>query len=119
VIELKKGLLTNKYTTVSFDEEDHGDGGFPYKYRISRSVDDKTLGNIIFQDGPVKEYGCNGLSNEDLLNIVIDRLEHFQVSEFNCRENALAITNIEQALLWLRKRTMERELRGVEGTSEV
>lgn len=39
--------------------------------------------------------------------------------EFKCRENACAITKIEEALLWLRKRTMGRENRSVEGTHEV
>ena len=63
-----------------------------------------------------KECGVNGVCNEDLINMVIDRLEHFQNSEFRCRENALAITALEEALLWLRKRTMGREQRGVEGT---
>lgn len=33
-----------------------------------------------------------------------------------CRENSMAITKLEEALLWLRKRTMGREQRGVEGT---
>ena len=41
---------------------------------------------------------------------------HFQDSEFECRENAVAITKLEEALLWLRKRTIGREKRGVEGT---
>jgi predicted deacetylase len=57
--------------------------------------------------------------NEDLIAMVITRLEHFQKSEFACRENALAITKLEEAMLWLRKRTMGREQRGVEGTNQV
>ncbi len=57
-----------------------------------------------------------GKTNEDLLAMVICRLEHFQKSEFACRENAIAITKLEESLLWLRKRTMGRENRGVEGT---
>ena len=61
----------------------------------------------------------NGCANEDLLIMVIRRLEGFQNSEFKCRENALALTHIEEALLWLRKRTMGREARGVEGTHTV
>ena len=48
--------------------------------------------------------------------MVITRLEHFNQSEFRCRENSMAITKLEEALLWLRKRTMGREQRGVEGT---
>jgi hypothetical protein len=51
--------------------------------------------------------------------MVIARLEHFQKSEFQCRENALAITKLEEALLWLRKRTMGREKKGIEGTNKV
>lgn len=42
-----------------------------------------------------------------------------QDSAYKCRENAIAITKLEEALLWLRKRTMNRERRGVEGTSRV
>ena len=52
----------------------------------------------------------------DLLAMVLCRLEHFQKSEFSCRENAVAITKIEEALMWLRKRTDDREARGVLGS---
>lgn len=51
--------------------------------------------------------------------MVICRLEHFQKSEFSSRDNAVAITKLEEALLWLRKRTIGRENRGVEGTNQV
>lgn len=67
----------------------------------------------------IKENGVNGVANEDLLVMVIRRLQGFQESEFKCRENAMAITKLEEALLWLRKRTMGRENRGVEGTHTV
>ena len=77
------------------------------------------LAQIHFQEGPVKENGVNGVANEDLLVMVVRRLQGFQESEFKCRENAMAITKIEEALLWLRKRTMGRENRGVVGTSAV
>ena len=51
--------------------------------------------------------------NEDLIAMVIDRLQSFQESEYKCRENAVAITKLEEALMWLRKRTQDREDRGV------
>lgn len=72
-----------------------------------------------FRKDAIKECGVNGICNEDLLIMVVRRLEGFQNSEFKCRENALALTHIEEALLWLRKRTMGRENRGVEGTHTV
>lgn len=72
-----------------------------------------------FQNGPILEAGVNGIMDENLLAVVRDRLKVFQQTKFACRENDLAITAIEEALLWLRKRTSERELRGVEGTNNV
>ena len=71
---------------------------------------------VNFQRGPIKEYGVNGAFNEDLIAMVLCRLEHFQKTEFSCRENAVAITKLEEALMWLRKRTLNRMKRGVLNT---
>ena len=38
--------------------------------------------------------------------------------DFACRENSIAITKLEEALLWLNKRTQDRIARNVEGTSQ-
>lgn len=67
-----------------------------------------------FQEGPVKEVGVNGCQNEDVLEILLHRLGQLQKA-FPCRENALAITNIEQGYLWLKRRTELRQQQGVEG----
>jgi hypothetical protein len=78
-----------------------------------------SLGNtcfIGFQNGPIKEFGVNGITQEALLAIVIDRLRSFQTGPFSCRENAIALTHIEEALMWLQRRTVARIKRGVEGT---
>jgi len=45
-------------------------------------------------------------------------LRSFQAGPYACRENALALTKIEEAMHWLNHRTAERQARGVEGTSE-
>jgi hypothetical protein len=86
-------------------------------YRIICSNSKRVLNYIRFQDGPIKEDGVNGAQIEDFIGIMIDRLNQFQNSEFRCRENACAITKLEEALMWLNKRTQDRKLRGVEGTS--
>lgn len=92
-----------------------------HEYYMSRTADPHILpgefGTVRFQNGPVGENGVNGCHNEDLLAIVIDRLEHFQTTPYNCRENALAITKIQEALHWLEARTKDRVERGVEGTN--
>jgi hypothetical protein len=110
----------NNTVVVCLDEP--GQGGACHEYRSfpkegNENELQKSLLNVSFQNGPIKENGINGCQNEDLLAIVIDRLQGFQSGQFKCRENALALTKCEEALMWLRKRTQDRIDRGVEGTN--
>lgn len=73
---------------------------------------------IHFQKGPINEAGVNGISNEALLAIVEDRLIGFQSGQFACRENSVALTKLQECMMWLQKRTRDRMARGVEGTHE-
>ena len=101
-----------------------GAGGANHHYRISgykpenggQSIPAETL--IAFQNGPIGEAGVNGVTQEVLLAIVADRLRSFQAGPYACRENALALTKIEEAQMWLQSRTRARVARGVEGTHE-
>lgn len=72
---------------------------------------------LAFQDGPVQEHGINGTTNEYVIELIIQRLESLNQPPFNCRENSLAITKLEEALMWLQSRTAKRVQRGVEGTN--
>ena len=103
-----------------------GPGGANHHYRIFGA---KPLANdqdyevtvaceLMFQNGPILECGTNGITHEALLAIVIDRLQCFQAGPYKCRENALALTHLEEAVHWLQHRTMARLARGVEGTHE-
>lgn len=74
--------------------------------------------SVLFQNGPIAEVGVNGITQEVLLAIVADRLRSFQAGPFSCRENALALTKIEEAMHWLQQRTLARMRRGVEGTNK-
>lgn len=56
----------------------------------------------------------DGITNEQLIEVLIDRMNSLQ-SKFPCRENAIATTHLETALLWLEKRTADRKKRNVEG----
>ena len=76
------------------------------------------FGTIKFQCGPIGEVGINGACIEDVIDVLTTRLNGFQNGPFKCRENALAITNLEQARLWLLERTRKRQAQGVEGTSQ-
>lgn len=117
------GIGSRKYTQVVCLDEP-GAGGACHVYRVVTVQRDPSepqaiYADVSFQNGPVKEHGVNGCHNEDLLAIVVDRLQGFQSGDFKCRENAIALTKIEEALLWLRKRTSDREARGVEGTNTI
>lgn len=94
-----------------------------FNARNQYAVEDVHTGKLLtvvnFQNGPVKEFGVNGAFNEDLLLMVVDRLESFQNSEFKCDENDEAIHHIMKAIESLRARTNKRKERGVEGTHEV
>lgn len=61
----------------------------------------------------------NGAFVEGVIAAAIDRLEYYQASKFKCRENALAITKLEEALHWCGHRTAKREAQKVEGTHAV
>ena len=93
-----------------------GPGGASHSYEIV--LPDGTPFPIEFQYGAIAEAGgVNGVTIEALLAICIDRLQGFQSGQYPCRENALALTKIEEAMLWLHKRTHDRMNRGAEGTS--
>jgi hypothetical protein len=105
-----------------------GAGGASHHYGIygwhskgnpsaTAGIADETKCTVLFQNGPIAEAGVNGISNEALLAIVVDRLECFQKGQYSCRENAIALTKLQEAMHWLQHRTRERVARGVEGTS--
>lgn len=70
---------------------------------------------LIFQNGGLKEVGANGITDQALIAVVLDRIRSFNDGQFRCRENSIVITKLEEALLWLEKRGNDRARRGVEG----
>ena len=104
--------------------DEPGQGGACHVYEISTDSiggGGKSLHNlrISFQDGPIKEVGVNGVTHEALLAVLIDRMRSFQEGPYKCRENAIALTHLEDALMWLQRRTVARIRRGVEGTHSI
>ncbi len=73
---------------------------------------------IVWQDGIVEGAVQTGAFVEDVLEAARQRLQFFQASKFRCRENAIALTKIEEALQWLDWRTRQRLIEGVENTYE-
>jgi hypothetical protein len=100
--------------------DEPGAGGANHDYEIEWTWPDGTAGAMAlgFQNGSIKEVGVNGITQEALLAIVIDRLRSFQAGPFSSRDNAVALTHCEEALMWLHRRTRDRIARGVEGQTK-
>lgn len=111
----------HRFTEVNVLDEP-GEGGAYHEYQVC-NIDknppetDIPFATVHFQNGPVQLKGVNGCFQEDLIAICIDRLRSFQAGGFACRENARALTKLEEALHWLHHRTSDRQNRGVEGTN--
>lgn len=95
--------------------DEPGNGGANHVYKIETPKEDIV---IQFQDGPRNVEGStHGVIDADLLEIVRDRLKGFQTGDFATRENACALTHIEEALMWMNRRVEDRIERNVLGTN--
>jgi len=114
--ELNRIQKENNLNTV-YAVDEPGAGGAHHEYLVLLH-DDEPI-EIAFQNGPRSAAdSVPGVLDTDLLEIVRDRLKSFQSGEFSCRENACALTHIEEALMWLNKRVTDRAQRGVLGTNK-
>lgn len=111
--------------------DEPGAGGANHRYEVTgfdtatnpslneTGVEPKSRVTVLFQNGPIGEAGVNGITQEALLAICIDRLECFQNGPYACVENAGALEHLKLAQATLHSRTKTRMARGVEGTHTV
>lgn len=115
----KRGKLNQVY---AIDEQ--GVGNANHEYGVAfESTGEAQSGlvdfTIFFQNGARNNPDSTaGVLDVDLLEIVRDRLKGFQSGQFACRENACALTHIEEALMWLNRRVEDRIERNVLGTEQ-
>jgi hypothetical protein len=117
----------NKAITIgAFAADPKTGASYAYQLLINRGHCDPELWGhatdeltLLFQRGPIAEVGVNGVTNEAVITILIDRLEGFQTGPFACDENEDALMHLRLARAAMFKRTKARMERGVEGTHEV
>lgn len=126
-----EGDLPQNQLKVEVTDEP-GSGGANHRYEITgfdtknnKSYTDKngyassfSRMLVLFQNGPIQEAGVNGITQEALLAIVIDRLQSFQEGPFPSVQNAEALERCREALWILQERTRDRLARGVEGKTK-
>ena len=126
-IKKAQGVVNVKLSTIQKREKlndvyaigEKGNGGAYHEYAIQICDGEGLCTDIAinFQNGPRKlPDSIHGVLDTDLLEIVRHRLQCFQQGEFATRENAIALTHIEEALLWMNKRVEDRIERNVLGT---
>ncbi len=94
-----------------------------HKY-VAQNFENKETGQIIqFIEKAPKEAGStelitlnDGTTTEEVLLVLIDRTKNLQ-AKFPCKENACAITHMEEAFNWFEARTRDRMKRKVEGSN--
>lgn len=94
------------------------ENGIAYQYTIrdeTRPRGEGTVWGVMFQEGPVAERGVNGITEECLLSIVMQRLEDFQArKELACPERQKALEHLRSAMKSLRDLMPDQRLREIE-----
>lgn len=122
------GDSANHQLTIEVTDQP-GKGGACHRYEVTGFDSSTNISNedkpytvqkltVLFQNGPINEFGVNGVTHEALLAIVIDRLRSFNQSPFQSADNFSALECCKLALTHLQNRTRARIARGVEGTHE-
>lgn len=93
---MEETTTTNKYLLADFKGDNH------------------PCQEVFFYEKKEDGTEISGTTLEEMLRVSVERLKDLN-SRFACRENSIAITKMEEALMWLNKRTENRIARGVEG----
>lgn len=90
-----------------------------YRLDISHSDGWEPIASIEFQKGPRKDPNArHGVTDQDLLEIVRDRMRAFCAGEMTDPHTERALSHVEAALYHLNQRIEDRIARGVLGTME-
>lgn len=98
---------TSNYLSNALMFKEHGIGD-----KYTEGINGKQTLNIEFAT-----LDEDGTTVDDLIAVAIGKLSMYN-KEVPSRETSLAITKLEEALLWLHYRTVDRTQRNVEGTKE-
>lgn len=109
---------TEKLNNV-YSVDTKGNGGANHEYIILGIKGNMEVGHVQFQNGGRNtKDSIDGVLDTDLLEIVRDRLIAFQSGDFANKYNEEALYHVEEALVFLNERVMERASRNVLGTHE-
>jgi len=89
-------------------------------YKITElGVEDGSGMNIIFCKGDKEDSTVlrqEGVFTETLIQVAKQYLENVNIGPMSTRETSMVITKLDEALMWINKRSEDRILRGVQST---
>lgn len=94
----------NPSVLTEIECDDCAENRAPVRYVVMEKDSGRILTEIKFQDGPLRDSGLNGITNEDLIDVVVHRLLRFRSG----KEYDIAITNLKQAQMWLNERSRRK-----------
>lgn len=104
MIPIKNQLIPKQVAVIYGESLDEYSYQKPHRYEVrTNEANYKILADIHFQEGPYAE-GVNGITEMDLISILIARLEEIQKTQEVCKENAQSIVFLKEAQVWQRKR---------------
>jgi hypothetical protein len=107
-------LIRTRFINGNIVAHQNEENNEPMEFIKINHVDNSLFFKI--QKGAIKEVGVNGCQIDAIIETAKLILEGLN-SNFPCRENSIAITKLDEALMWLDKRKKDRIERNVEGTS--
>jgi len=105
--EFENTFPRNYFTYVEVLDEGVDTNCVLHDFDIKNALDDSLLTSIHFQQGNPFEVGVNGIRNEDLLRILIERVSSFKKSNPNDFENDNALSRLYEAYWWLSQRKVK------------
>lgn len=102
------------------DEKIKGATYFVPTFKITdQGIEDGSGIDIVFCKGNKQDSSAlrqEGIFTETLLQTAKEYLESVNVGELASRETSMAITKIDEALMWINKRVEDRKSREVQGS---
>lgn len=95
--DLDRDGINHRYEITGFSAEDNGSAPEGWTGRLDRAV-------LLFQDGETAEAGVNGVTQEALLAVVLDRLQLLVSGPYAEPDRLEAIQHVQAALAAMHRR---------------
>jgi|JI10StandDraft_1071094.scaffolds.fasta_scaffold902226_2 hypothetical protein len=118
---IKKSLIFNKMKNPRVIETVIEGASYNVPtYKVTNDgIEDGNGVEILFCKGNKEDdsiFRQEGIFTETLIQTAKQYLEAVNVGEMATRETSMVITKLDEALMWIAKRSEDRKLRGVQGT---